>query len=146
MDFFNQYVSNTLAGSGNQLYFSLPTGQTQTGRIFYKIFAPGTYNYSLLFSNIIDSTYNDGSISRRNLICKCWTIHSAKIGICKHFNAEKNLTFLTMNEQADSDIVVTDFQDIYFNGEASKVIMPGEFFLQILQNCLLAVVTIFAWR
>lgn len=128
MEFFNQFVSNTLAGSGNQLYFSLPADQTHTGRIFYKIFASGTYNYSLLFSNIIDSTYNDGSISHKNQICKCWTIHSAKIGRCKKFNATKDISLLTMNEQDDSDIIIRDFHNVLFNGAISKVVMPGEFF------------------
>lgn len=128
MDYFNKYVSNTLAGSGNQLYFSLPACQIQTGRIFYKIFASGTYNYSLLFSNIIDSTYSNGSVSRKNLICESWTIHSAKIGKCKKFNTTKDISLLTMSEQENADIIITDFHNILFKGEASKTVMPGEFF------------------
>ena len=47
MDFFKQYTSNTLAGSSNQSYF-LSDNTLQIGRVFYKVFAGGRYNYSFL--------------------------------------------------------------------------------------------------
>ena len=54
MKWFDHYVSNTLGGSGNQTAFSTE-GRYCTGRVYYKLFAPGKYAYSLLFSNIIDN-------------------------------------------------------------------------------------------
>ena len=49
--YFETYVSNSVAGSANQLFFS--ADRPQTGRIFYKIACGGEYSYSLLFSNVI---------------------------------------------------------------------------------------------
>lgn len=124
MDYFKNYVSNTVGASANQHYFSMDGNEIRTGRIFYKIFAPGKYNYSLLFSNIIDSTYADGSISHKNLICDSWVIHNARIGRCRSFDKTKELSQLKMDE----DIVVTDFKELSFNSKSSKNVMPGEFF------------------
>lgn len=69
MKYFEDFTSNTYAGSGNQLHFKMNENEIRTGRVFYKISVGGEYNYSILFSNIIDSTYADGSISHKNLIC-----------------------------------------------------------------------------
>ncbi len=122
--YFDKFSSNTYAGSANQLFFEMNENEICTGRIFYKISVGGEYNYSILFSNIIDSTFDDGRISHKNLICDEWIIHSAKIGRCKKWNDKKPLEQLVM----DSDIVVLDFKEIHFEGKMSKVVMPGEFF------------------
>lgn len=124
MEYFNQYNSNTLAGSGNQLYFTIPEDEVRTGRIFYKITEQGEYNYSILFSNIIDSTYSDGSISQKNLKCSSWKIHNAKIGRCARFDTGKAVTELIM----DADVEVVDLTSITFDGRSDKTVMPGEFF------------------
>ena len=92
MQYFEQYRSNTYAGSGNQLYFRMNDGEIRTGRVFYKISVQGEYNYSILFSNIIDSTFSNGSISHKNLICDSWKIHNAKIGKCKKIDATQNIS------------------------------------------------------
>lgn len=131
MEYFKHYSSNTYAGSGNQLYFNMPEGKIETGRVFYKISVGGEYNYSILFSNIIDSTYSDGSVSRKNLICSGWRLHNAKIGRCKKITAAKEISEMTVadeNEERDADIIVSDLKDITFNGQKHKDVMPGEFF------------------
>ena len=131
MDYFNQYTSNTLAGSGNQLFFNMEEGEVLTGRVLYKITSSGEHRYSLLFSNIIDSTYSTGNISHANLICESWTIHRAQIGICKEIPSNKAVPSLTMADNAessDADILIRDFVPITFNGQASKIVSPGEFF------------------
>lgn len=131
MKFFKEYTSNTYAGSGNQLYFNMQEGEVRTGRVFYRISAGGEYNYSLLFSNIMDSTYADGTISHKNLICDSWTILDAKIGKCKNISQDKALSELTVADEADAsaaDIVVSGLKDITFNGQKTKTVMPGEFF------------------
>lgn len=129
MRYFENFKSNTYAGSGNQLYFTMDENEIRTGRAFYKISVGGKYNYSILFSNIIDSTFADGSISQKNLVCDEWTIHGMKIGKCDKFNSYKELSDLIMDDNNEnSDIVVNDFIDITFNGQKSKKVMPGEFF------------------
>ena len=56
MKYFEKYVSNTYAGGVNQLQYSTKENEIKTGRVFYKITVGGEYEYSILFSNIIEST------------------------------------------------------------------------------------------
>lgn len=129
MQYFTKFSSNTYAGSGNQLFFETNDNEKHTGRLFYKISVGGEYDYSILFSNIMDSTYADGTISHKNLVCDEWKIHSARIGRCSEFNTSKDMCDLIMDDQSsDSDIVVSDFIDITFGGQKSKTVNPGEFF------------------
>ena len=114
MKWFKTYCSNTLGAGGNQLIFSTE-GKEMTGRIYYKIFAGGTYNYSLLFSNIMDSTYKFGEESHCNKICDEWELLEAKVGICKE----------TSPERAGD---VENFAPLTFGGQISKTVMPAEFF------------------
>ena len=131
MDYFNTYISNTSAGSGNQFYFTMDKSEIRTGRIFYKIFVGGSFDYSLLFSNTIDSTFSDGSKSYKNLVCNKWHIHHASVGKCKCISDfEKTLTMADFGENAD--IQVGGFKDLYFDGKKSKDVMPGELFLPTL--------------
>ena len=115
MKWFETYTSNTIAGSGNQHYFLTGDQEIHRGRVYYKIFAGGTYNYSLLFSNIIDSTFSDGSVSHSNLICDEWEILEVSLGICK-------TSSLTAAVEPEKTVTMT------FNGSAGKTVMPGEFF------------------
>lgn len=75
------YVSNTLAGSGNQLWFT-PAPGIHTTRIFYRPFAHGRLAYRFLFTNTIDSTYADGAISRANMPGGEWTLHTLHAFVC----------------------------------------------------------------
>ncbi|MBR2181770.1 MAG: SGNH/GDSL hydrolase family protein [Oscillospiraceae bacterium] len=137
MKYFDQFNSNTYAGSGNQLYFAMNENEMRTGRVFYKISAGGEYNYSVLFSNIIDSTYDDGSISHKNLICENWTIHSARIGRCVSINLPENISEAVMDDEDEqADIKVFDFKPICFNGQKTKEVMPGEFFASDPVKCM----------
>ena len=115
MDFFKKYVSNTLAGSGNQSYF-VSDNTEETGRVFYKVFAGGKYNYSFMFSNIIDSTYADGSHSKANIKCNGWTLKSAKVMV-----ASKDTADLTSCE-FKSEAILT------FNKKTEKEVISGEIF------------------
>ena len=116
MEYFQKFHSNTLAGSGNQSFFLTDDANTvYTGRVFYKIFAGGTYRYSFLFSNIIDSTFSDGAYSHKNLICDQWKSVRAAVGICETCSASE------MGE-------IESFQALTFSGAFEKDVMPGEFF------------------
>ena len=122
MNYFNKYTSNTIAGSGNQLCFSTD-GNKITSRVYYKISAGGTYNYSILFSNIIDSTFNDGLLCHKNFVIDEWFIHSARIGKCKSF-PKGEIEAL----QPERDIVTTDFVQLTFDQKYEKTVSPGGFF------------------
>ena len=87
MKYFDSFVSNTCGGSGNQFFFHMNEGEVRTGRVFYKITAGGTFDYALLFSNIIDSTFSDGSVSHKNLVLDEWTILAARAGRCRQMPA-----------------------------------------------------------
>ena len=116
MEYFNRYTSNTLAGSGNQHIFkNKHPDEVTTGRVFYKIFTGGCYHYSILFSNIIDSTYADGSQCHKNVVCDQWQIESLELAICDSCNCEEM-------------VEVGPMQKLTFSGSPSKTVMPGEFF------------------
>ena len=115
MKWFETYSSNTLAGSGNQHYFLTGDDKVHKGRIYYKIFAGGTYNYSLLFSNIIDSTYSDGQVSHCNLIIPEWELVRVRAGVCG-----------SCDEATATD--PEKFFNLTFGGSENKQVMPGEFF------------------
>lgn len=115
MTWFNTYNSNTLAGSGNQSYFLTGDADTHIGRIYYKVYAGGKYKYSLLFSNIIDSTFADGSHSYCNLMCDKWEIKKATVGVSK-----------TCSVTGAGD--VEQISPVTFDGCGYKVVMPGKFF------------------
>lgn len=122
--YFETYVSNSVAGSANQLFFS--ADRPQTGRIFYKIACGGEYSYSLLFSNVIDSTFSDGSVSRRNRTCKAWTIHGAKIGKLNRNGIKKGFEEPEASDELNGN--VTDLLPLTFEGKTEKTVEPGEFF------------------
>ncbi len=116
MRFFDHYVSNTSAGSGNQLFFlNDDPREIQKGRLLYKIFKGGKYKYSFLFSNIIDSTFSNGVLSSANMICDEWHIDGAGVCICDACELED------MDE-------LKDFVSLTFDGNDSKLVHPGEFF------------------
>lgn len=126
MKFFEKYSSNTCAGSGNQHIFFSDENTVHTGRVFYKIFCSGVYDYSLLFSNILDSTYSDGSLSHKNLICSSWEITAAGIGKADKDFFKKTDDTKEMEKllnQGDIEII-----PVTFDGSVSKKAAPGEFF------------------
>lgn len=115
MKWFESFNSNTTAAGGNQYIFSLKENEIRRGRVYYKIFAGGEFRYSLLFSNILDSTFADGSVSHCNLLCDEWEIIEASLGVCG------NCDEITATEP-DRMIPLS------FQGQKSKSVMPGEFF------------------
>lgn len=106
------YVSNTLAGTSVQTYFK-SDGNIKTGRVYYKIFKGGCFNYSIMFSNTTDSTF--GERSDCNLKCGEWKIHSLKAG---------KVSDCSMKNAVEPD----NFTNIYFNGRNEKTVLPGEIF------------------
>lgn len=115
MEWFKQYSSNTLGGSGNHSVFFIDDDDEHKGRVYYKIFSGGTYQYSLLFSNIVDGTYEEGQESRCNKVCDEWELIQVNVGVC---------------DTCDENTAVTPekMQRLTFDGKESKRVMPGEFF------------------
>lgn len=113
MRYFARYTSNTLAAGGSQtLFFPQDPDAVRTGRIFYRVHTAGKYDYSLLFSNIMDSTFSDGAVSAVGNLCDEWTILGMKI-----YRAD------TAEPEA-----VRDRTDLTFGGKRKKDVMPGELF------------------
>ena len=79
--FFESFVSDCAAGCGNQLLTRLKEPITKTGRCWFRL-SRGGRNYAFLFSDQIDSTYDDGSISKVNEIGADWGIGGIRVGLC----------------------------------------------------------------
>lgn len=126
MDFFNTYVSNTVAGGGNQHIFYPEQGKRHTGRVFYKIFGAGEYAYSLLFSNIVDSTFANGDLSHRNIVCPSWKIEKARVARCDRDLFTEDFTQAAMATHINEQNFT--FTDLTFDGKTEKTVAPGEFF------------------
>lgn len=114
MDFFDRYTSNTLAGSSNQTFIiSEDKDIIRTSRVYFKIFCSGEYNYSFLFSNITDSTFN--TETHCNYICDSWKICSLKAGVCNEcYIDEVTQPYIMKN--------------VTFDSRTEKEVMPGEMF------------------
>ena len=119
MTFFEEFVSNTTAGTSNQ---SLFPGGEGVSRVFYRLLWGGTEQYSLLFSNTLDSTFADGTRSRANQLCGPWTLSvsccaslvftsCAKSSVAKACSCEVSATtgrFLTGSEISLQNTVLPD--------------------------------------
>ena len=112
MKFFEKYASNTTAGSTSQRLFK-SDGKPHIGRVFYKIFAGGEYEYAFLFTNITDSTFAEGEETHRNQLGDSWDILSMRVAVC---------------DEVDHDIPESAFHTLTFKGLPQKEVGPGEFF------------------
>lgn len=113
-EFFREFHSNTLAGSGNQSWFE-PAGAEVVGRVFYRLFAGGEDRYSLLFSDAMDSTFADDQRHSVNQTLGDWELLSARVGITARVDMEG------FDEPRE-------WKTLTFDGAARKVVAPGERF------------------
>ncbi len=115
-NYLQKYTSNTVAGSGNQTFFNTQdVKDIQKGRVFYKIFAGGRFNYSIFFTNVIDSTFADGTHSYRNLKLPPYVLHSVKVGVTSYCDE---------NSFKEPSRMI----ELTFNGESQKTVSSGEVF------------------
>ena len=126
MIYFENFTSNTCASSANQHIFQSQPDQVQTGRVFYKITEPGTYEYSFLFSNLTDSTFAEGAVSHKNLICEEWMIWSVKAAVypCDAFPDD----FMEAGTAERINSRKLTFRKVKFENRSFKKVAPGEFF------------------
>ena len=82
MNYMSNYSSATIGAGANQTLFYPKNGEVRTGIAFFRIAVSGRYNYSLLFSDIIDSTFAAGDLSVANMKCGGYKIHSLKVSRC----------------------------------------------------------------
>lgn len=113
-EYFSEYTSNTLAGTGNQTFFNAPTEKRTLA--MYKPFAYGKFSYSFLYTNTVDSTYEDGTVSKRNDLCGVWTIKSLSVFVADGI------------EQATTKTNMIEKTRLTFDGEDIKTVTPGERF------------------
>lgn len=116
MRFCEGYGSNTLAGTCGQTCFSQEDdGRVSAGRVFLRVFRGGTYRYRFFYSNIVDSTFADGSQSHANLICGPWKLCGLRCGVCR--------------ETPDfSRADIRSWRELTFGGKEEKEVGPAEFF------------------
>ncbi len=112
-NFFEVYSSNTLAGTCTQSFF-YPENKDKVNEsmVFYKVFYGGEHNYSFLFSNTVDSTFSDGSVSQCNNIIGEWELLSLKAAVTSSISSPSEL----------------DFKAVKFGGNCSKTVGSGELF------------------
>lgn len=115
MEYFKKYHSNTLAGSGNHMFFWNDESKPTRSCCLYKAFVGGSFSYSFLFSNIIDSTFSNGAISHKNLIVDSWTIEEMNAGVSS-FCSETSFEY------------PEEMKPVLFSGNRQRIINPGEFF------------------
>ncbi len=113
MKYFDTYAAATVGAGGSQYWFN--AAEPRTGRIYYRLSQSGTYNYSLLFTGVIDSTFADGSVSHCNLLCGEWELLSATVGIVKTCSAK---------DATDPDVTIP----LTFGGKPSLTVLPGTYF------------------
>lgn len=120
MKYFDKFTSNTTGASGNQLvFYNADENEVFSSRVFYKITFGGRYDYSFLYSNIIDSTFYDGSISEADTVVDEWYIDSLRVGICRECSRRR------CPQESEFE---GGFTTVTFEGKPSKRVAPGEFF------------------
>ena len=106
--FAEKYVSASFAGTGNNhcLRGEVDPGR---GRCAYPITKEGTYAFSFLFQNQVDSTFDAGQESYGDLMGGEWRIGGALVGV-------------------SSDPTASLTTPLTFGGETEKSVAPGEIF------------------
>jgi len=116
LNYFHTYTSNTTAASANQLFFTrIPPVKPSIGRVYYRVFAGGTHNYSFLFSNILDSTFDHGDIAKCNRIIDTWKLICVRVAVTDNCKPET--------------LESVDMLPLTFGGKYEKTVAPGEFFV-----------------
>ncbi len=126
MNYFKKYYSNTVAGSANRLSCDYTEGEVCT-RVFYRLTEGGTFEYSLLFSNINDSTYDAGVEGYKNKVYGEWTIHSMRVAVCPRdlFPVPFGPDGVHVPLECDR---MGELVPVTFDGNTVKHVAPGEFF------------------
>ncbi len=107
---FSKYVSNTYVASGNNSL--VEKAESVTYRAYFPVEEYGGLEYCFYFSNMVDSTYSDGSLAHAGLAGGDYTIESAYI-------ADGGTS---VNQE------ITNRQAVTFDGNAKRNVSAGETF------------------
>lgn len=107
---FSKYVSNTYAASGNNSL--VENAESVTYRAYFPVEEYGGLEYCFYFSNMVDSTYSDGSLAHVGLAGGDYTIESAYIA----------------DGGTSIDQEITNRQAVTFDGNAKRNVSAGETF------------------
>lgn len=107
---FSKYVSNTYVASGNNSL--VEKAESVTYRAYFPVEEYGGLEYCFYFSNMVDSTYSDGSLAHAGLVGGDYTIESAYI-------ADGGTS---VNQE------ITNRQAVTFDGNAKRNVSAGETF------------------
>lgn len=114
MDFYDNFVSNTLASTASQKMYFAEREIELTSRVYYKVFVSGKFEYSFLYQDTIDGTFADGSESCANMCSGEWKILSAKVAVTDGLEAS------AMDNAAQMQMT--------FNGAKEKSVAAREVF------------------
>ena len=115
MRYFDTFVSGSVVGSGVQSFFFSDPERPVTGRVYYRLAQSGEYQYSLLFSNAVDTTFADGGHSRAGRVLDEWRLLSMRAGICRACSPE-------------ACVEPEGFRPVLFDGKEERWVRPGELF------------------
>ena len=112
-EFYKTYSSDCTAGSANQVLTRDESPVTRCGRIYYRL-SHGGDHYALLFSNQIDSTFADGSISVANDVGGDWDILSLRVGLVAERGTEPAIWHtVTFDTQAQKHVSAGDTEPFF---------------------------------
>ncbi len=108
MNIFDKYVSNTLASNGNQSFvLHRDADSSSTGLAFIKVYKGGEFNWIFGYSDVMDSTYADGSKSRCNEAYP-WKINSLEAAVTDDCNpyqdSKKKFSPVTFGGESEKKI------------------------------------------
>ena len=108
----NGFVSNTVAGTGNNFVLFLKKSEKHTYLSFLKTIYSGSFRWKFWYSNTVDSTFDNGSEAYADRSGGNFTVESAFIGLA---------------DKADSDRIRSKTL-ITYNGKKTKRVVPDEKF------------------
>lgn len=108
---FEEYPSNTVAGTCNNCILRSSEIREITGRVFYRVRQHGRFSYRFYFCNAVDSTYSNGTLSWANLT-------GDRLEVVSAFSGDGGIE----PGFYDGSTLVP----VKFGGAAGRVVEPGE--------------------
>ncbi len=131
-EFFDRFSSDTASGSANQVEARFDECVQRRGELRYRLTCGGN-SYAFLFSNIIDSTFSDGSITRAGDVCGEWDILSLRAGIAHEYSSEPEYMKPVTFEGSESLHVVGDM--IFASDEVMLEAKKGDYLVYEITVC-----------
>ena len=128
MNFYENFVSNTLASTASQKMYFAEKEIELTSRVYYKVFVSGKLEYSFLYQDTIDGTFAGGQESRANMCSGEWKILSAKVAVTDGLEASAMDTAeqipLTFDGQCEKSVSA---REVFATDPVSLDVGEGQF-------------------